>query len=119
MHFKVDPLKRHIPPVVRTSLTKLQPQQIATVLIALPALALACAQYHYCLCGNADGSFDDTATGNVCVGDGYALMTFTDGRKYCETTKGSAFGIEFDNCSWRERCQAQGATGDSNCWDKD
>jgi hypothetical protein len=77
---------------------------------------MACADYHYCLCGNADGSFDDAATTNVCVGDGYALQTFSDGRKYCETTEGSTFGVVFDNCGWRERCQGQGATGDSNCW---
>jgi hypothetical protein len=80
---------------------------------------MAYADYHYCLCGNADGSFDDAATTNVCVGDGYALQTFSDGRKYCETTEGSAFGVVFDNCGRRERCQGQGATGGSNCWVKD
>jgi hypothetical protein len=79
---------------------------------------MACADYHHYLCQNTDGTFDDTATTNVCVGDGYALKTFEDGRKYCETTQGGMFGIVFDNCGWREKCQGQGATVDSNCWTK-
>jgi hypothetical protein len=79
----------------------------------LPALSMACATYEFCLCQNGDGSFNDVATYAVCKGSKYEK--FDDGRHYCLSNDGD----NFNNCSFRKLCQAQGATGDSNCWDRD
>lgn len=88
-------------------------------LLALPLLALACADYEYCHCTNADGSPDDVATQAICddnATDG-AMMTNEKGTKECylEPTKENG-GALLNNCKVRVSCSEYHATGkDSKC----
>ncbi|KAF6825267.1 hypothetical protein CPLU01_10393 [Colletotrichum plurivorum] len=96
---------------------------LAALVAILPAMGWACASYGFCLCQQADGSFNDAATKQACRSKNGNYLQFDDGRHYCGAGVASA-GIAgaqpllLSNCNFRQTCQNFGATGDSNCWAK-
>ncbi|KAI5359195.1 hypothetical protein Slin14017_G100970 [Septoria linicola] len=85
------------------------------LLLVVPASVISCSTYDYYLCNNEDGSFNETATADVCKVAGSFLQTFDDERHYCFCGDSCVF----DNCNFRDICKHKGALGPSNCWAKD
>ncbi|GKT52329.1 uncharacterized protein ColSpa_12510 [Colletotrichum spaethianum] len=96
----------------------------ALLVTFLPALAWSCAVYDFCLCQNADNSFNDEITKKACANFGGNYLKFDDGRHYCGAgSAGAGIGgvqpLLLQNCRFKTACNNYGAAGDSNCWGKE
>ncbi|KAK2006810.1 hypothetical protein LZ32DRAFT_610894 [Colletotrichum eremochloae] len=73
----------------------------------------ACASYKYCHCTNEDGSANDNATASAC--GNYTVIhdqAFAECKHY---TNNFWWWTAYTNCEFRERCNKNGAAGDSSC----
>ena len=100
--------------------------QLTSLLVLLtgPLAVFACAdKYFSCRCDNADGNPNIGASISVCneyiknpapdtqyVWDGARAKCVVGGGTGDDDGSGT-----FDNCNFRKRCAAYGATGDSSC----
>ncbi|KAK1952022.1 hypothetical protein LY78DRAFT_622326 [Colletotrichum sublineola] len=80
---------------------------------AMALASEACATYKYCHCTNKDGSANNTATNTTC---GDYTVIYDQVYAECKHYTFTFFSYEAqNNCRFREKCNAIGALGDSNC----
>ncbi|KAK2022021.1 hypothetical protein LX32DRAFT_645877 [Colletotrichum zoysiae] len=113
-------------------------QSLVVALVAGAGVAEACSSYRQCRCTMADGSINNSITELACSGlnentrgakgDNYEAYSIgnTDSVNASDTTTewcnwgfGGKIAFFVDNCSFRDLCTGNGATGsDSWCQDK-